>query len=84
METEQPPKQKSWVQSYAQTSQYVGVGIQLALSIFLCLLGGNWLDQRVGTSPLFLILGVFLGGGAGFYNLYKVLTGAGRGKGKEQ
>jgi F0F1-type ATP synthase assembly protein I len=53
-------------------------------SIFLCLLGGNWLDQRWGTSPLLLILGVFLGAGAGFYNLYKVLTRAERRKREEE
>lgn len=80
MEPEQQPKRKSWVQSYAQSSQYVGAGIQLAAAIFLCLLGGNWLDQRWGTSPLFLILGVFLGGVAGFYNLVKMLTGPQRPK----
>ncbi|MCC7263883.1 MAG: AtpZ/AtpI family protein [Candidatus Latescibacteria bacterium] len=74
MEPAPPPKDKSWVQSYAQSSQYIGAGIQLAAAIFLCLLGGNWLDQRWGTSPLLLIVGVFLGGGAGFYNLIKMLT----------
>lgn len=83
MEPEQQPKRKSLVQSYAQASQYAGAGIQLAVSIFLCLLGGNWLDQQWGTSPLFLILGVFLGGGAGFYNLYRILTGAERRKREE-
>lgn len=74
MTPEPPTKDKSWVQTYAQSSQYVGAGIQLAVSVFLCLLGGNWLDQQWGTSPLFLIIGVFVGGGAGFYNLVKMLT----------
>ena len=83
MEPAPQPKNKSWVQSYAQSSQYVGAGIQLAVSIFLFLLGGNWLDQQWGTSPLFLILGVFVGGGVGFYNLFKILTGAERQQRKE-
>ena len=74
MAPEQPSKTKSFVQSYAQAGQYAGAGIQLAVSIFLCLLGGNWLDRHWGTTPLFLILGTFLGAGAGFYNLYKILT----------
>jgi len=73
---EEKPPDRSWLQSYARSSQYAGAGIQMAVSVLLCLLGGNWLDQRWGTSPLFLILGVFLGGGAGFYNLVKLLTRA--------
>jgi F0F1-type ATP synthase assembly protein I len=28
----------------------------------------------VGTAPLFMILGAFLGGGAGFYSLYRHLV----------
>ena len=78
MEPAPPSKDKSWVQTYAQSSKYAGAGIQLAVSIFLCLLGGDWLDEQVGTSPLFLIAGVFVGGVAGFYNLVKILTGADR------
>ncbi len=84
MEPAPPPKNKSWIRSFTQSSQYAGAGIQLAAAIFLCLLGGNWLDQRWGTSPLFLILGVFLGGGAGFYNMVKILTGPQHPKGEEE
>ncbi len=83
MEPEHQSKGRAWVQSYAQSSQYVGAGIQMAVSIFLCLLGGNWLDQQWGISPLLLILGVFVGGGVGFYNLLKILTGADRRKREE-
>ena len=42
-----------------------------ALSVLLFLLGGWWLDGKVGTAPLFMILGAFVGGGAGFYSLYR-------------
>ena len=74
MDSERQSKTKSFVQSYAQASQYAGAGIQLAVSVFLCLLGGIWVDRHWGTTPLFLILGTFLGAGAGFYNLYRILT----------
>jgi len=33
-----------------------------------------WLDRKLGTSPFMLILGVFVGAGAGFYSLYRALT----------
>jgi ATP synthase protein I len=50
--------------------RYSGHGLTLALSTLLFLLGGWWLDGKTGTTPLFLILGAFVGAGAGFYSLY--------------
>lgn len=50
--------------------QFTGYGLTLALSTLLFLLGGWWLDGKVGTTPLFTILGAFLGAGGGFYSLY--------------
>ena len=50
--------------------QYTGYGLTFALSTLLFLLGGWWLDGKVGTTPLFMILGAFIGAGTGFYSLY--------------
>lgn len=47
------------------------LGIQFAVAVGLCIAGGYWLDLKLGTTPLFLILGVFLGGSAGFLNIYR-------------
>ena len=49
--------------------QFTGYGLTWALSTLLFLMGGWWLDGKLGTMPLFLILGAFVGGGAGFYSL---------------
>jgi len=57
-------------QLWASAGQYTGYGLTWALSTLLFLLGGWWLDLKVGTMPLFLILGAFVGAGAGFYSLY--------------
>jgi len=35
---------------------------------------GNWLDGRLGTKPLFVLLGVFLGFGGGFWSMYSRLV----------
>ncbi len=51
--------------------QFTGYGLSWALSVLLFLLAGWWLDGKVGTTPLFMILGAFVGGGAGFYSLYR-------------
>ncbi len=55
---------------WVATGQYLGYGLTWALSTLLFLWGGWELDKRVGTIPLFTILGAFLGAGAGFYRLY--------------
>jgi F0F1-type ATP synthase assembly protein I len=57
-------------QLWAAAGQYTGYGLTWALSTLLFLLAGWWLDGKVGTTPLFMILGSFVGAGAGFYSLY--------------
>ncbi len=52
------------------SGQYMGYGLTWALSVLLFLGAGAWLDSRLGTSPFLLVLGAFVGAGAGFYSLY--------------
>jgi F0F1-type ATP synthase assembly protein I len=52
------------------SGQHLGFGLAFALSVLLFLGGGAWLDGKLGTSPLLLIVGAFVGAGAGFYSLY--------------
>jgi F0F1-type ATP synthase assembly protein I len=51
---------------------YAAAGFELAASVLLGLFGGQWLDRRLGTAPLFLLVGVLLGMAAGFWNLYRL------------
>lgn len=46
-------------------------GISLAVTIYLTVQGGLWLDRRFGTSPLFLMILVLLGIAASFRLLIK-------------
>ena len=55
---------------FRATGQYMGLGLTWALSVLLFLGIGAWLDSRLGTEPLLLIVGAFVGAGAGFYSLY--------------
>lgn len=57
-------------QLWTAAGQYTGYGLTWALSTLLFLLAGWWLDGKLGTMPLFMILGAFVGAGAGFYSLY--------------
>ena len=31
---------------------------------------GFWADGKLGTGPILMVVGAFVGGGAGFYSLY--------------
>ncbi len=52
---------------------YMNLGMQLAVAVILGTALGYWLDSKLGTSPLFLLLGVIAGGTAGFMNVYKTV-----------
>ena len=51
----------------------MGLGLQFVLSLLLFLYVGKWVDTKLGTSPWFLILGVFTGASAAFYSMYRAL-----------
>jgi Putative F0F1-ATPase subunit Ca2+/Mg2+ transporter len=57
---------------------FAGAGFELAGCILLGLFAGQWVDKRLGTAPWLLILGVFAGAAAGFFNMYRILTTAER------
>jgi hypothetical protein len=59
--------------SLASAGAYAGLGFQFVLSILLFLYAGQWLDRKLGTTPLFLIVGTFAGAAAGFYAIYRKL-----------
>jgi F0F1-type ATP synthase assembly protein I len=76
MEDEKRSGQRS--RTAGSAADFAGVGIQFAVAIVLFLFAGNWLDDQLGTNGLFTILGVFVGGGAAFYNMYRKITAAQR------
>ena len=55
---------------------FAGAGLQFAIAIVVFLLLGQWADRKLGTSPTFLLIGVFIGGSAAFYSLYRRITKA--------
>lgn len=55
-----------------------GAGIQLAAALIGGLYGGQWLDRRYGTAPVFLYLGVAVGALGGMTALYRQLMRATR------
>ena len=63
----------------SELGRYGGHGLTIALSTALFGWLGVQADERLGTDPLFVLLGVFIGFGAGFYSMYRELTADGAG-----
>jgi F0F1-type ATP synthase assembly protein I len=76
MEDEKRPQPNS--RKGLSGADFAGVGMQFAVAIIVFVFAGQWLDERLGTRGLFTIAGVFLGGGAAFYNMYRKITAAQR------
>ena len=60
-------------------ARLLGVGWYVAICIVGGVWGGVWLDEKLVTSPLFLLIGLMLGlviAGAGVYRLLAALVSA--------
>jgi len=51
----------------------VGVGFFVGGSILLGVIAGRWLDTKLNTAPLWIIIGLFLGLAIAFYGVYRML-----------
>lgn len=60
-----PPEHSPWA--------LAGLGMQFFVAILVFVYAGSWLDRRLDSSPLFLLSGLFFGGGGAFYASYRRL-----------
>ncbi len=58
--------------------EFAGIGIEFAATILVFTFAGVWLDNRLGSTPWFVLVGVFVGAAAGFYSMYRRVTAAQR------
>lgn len=65
---------KNWLKHARYLNLAFSIGVSMILIMLLGIFSGDWLDRRMGTSPLFLLIGIFLGIAAGFYNLWSELS----------
>lgn len=54
----------------------MGVGWYVGLCIFLGVWGGLWLDHKLQTRPLFVIVGLISGVALAIYGVYRMLLPA--------
>ena len=51
----------SWQKSFQVAAPYMGLGVQMVLTMVLCAAGGYYLDRWLGTEPWLLLAGALLG-----------------------
>ena len=59
--------------SWLLALRVAGLGWYVALCIIFGVAGGLWLDSKVDTSPLFMLLGTILGVVVAFFGIYKMV-----------
>jgi F0F1-type ATP synthase assembly protein I len=54
--------------------RYAGLGIQLAVSLLVFVLVGQWADKKLGTNGILTIVAAFVGFGGTMYSLIRSLN----------
>jgi F0F1-type ATP synthase assembly protein I len=50
------------------------IGMVLLVTTLLGIAAGYWVDQRLGTLPVFVLVGFFAGAGTGAVGIYRLIT----------
>jgi F0F1-type ATP synthase assembly protein I len=58
---------------WAAVLRLIGVGFFIGGSILLGVVAGLWLDRRLDTSPILVIVGLVLGVVVAFWGVYQML-----------
>jgi hypothetical protein len=54
--------------------RYAGLGVQLAVSLLVFVLVGQWLDKRLGNTGIVTVVAAFVGFGGTMYSLIRTLN----------
>lgn len=70
-----PESDSGIAKSFRDAGPYLGLGLQLAVTIVVMLLIGDWLDKKFGHKYLFTLIFAFVGISAGLYNMLRTIAG---------
>ena len=59
---------------WKELSDVGALGIEMVVSVVIAGGFGWWLDERLGTSPWFTVIGTAIGAAAGLRSAYRVIT----------
>jgi len=65
---------------YKEIGPYLGLGLQLAVTVTIMVFVGVWLDGKFNIKPILTIIFAFLGVFAGLYTFIKSVLKAGNDK----
>ena len=66
---------RDWTRALREAAPLLGLGTTLAVTVLAGLGGGYWLDGRLGTRPVFVLLGGAFGLAAALYYFFKTVAG---------
>lgn len=76
----EPDKIKGTSNYYKEIGPYIGLGLQLAVTVTVMVFIGIWLDRQFETKPILTIVFAFLGVVTGMYTFIKSVLKAGNDK----
>ncbi|MCT4507604.1 MAG: AtpZ/AtpI family protein [Tepidibacter sp.] len=65
-------KKNKWFDAVVYLSLVSQIGIYMVVPILICSYLGSLIDRKFNTGPIFFIILILLGIGAGFINAYKI------------
>lgn len=74
----EPDKIKGASKFYKDVGPYLGLGLQLALTVVIMVFLGIWLDGKFNTKPILTVICAFLGIIIGMYTFIKTVLKAGK------
>ncbi len=77
MKTEQD-KLKNTSKIYREIGPYIGLGMQLAITVTVMVFVGVWLDDKFETTPILTVVFSLFGVFAGMYNFIKTVIRSGK------
>lgn len=69
-----PENDSGIANSFREAGPYLGLGLQLAVTIVVMVFIGDWIDSKYGYNYIFTLIFGFLGIGVGLYNLIKTVN----------
>lgn len=69
-----PDKYGNFHKTMREAGPYMGLGLQLAATMIIMILIGDWLDDKYEQNYIFTLIFAFLGISIGLYNLIKTVT----------
>ena len=59
---------------WAYAALFSEIGLSLLVTTLVGVLAGYWVDQQLGTVPIFVIIGFLVGAGSGSVLIYRLVS----------